>query len=110
MNLSPHPFSLRQLQYVVALAETLSFRKAAERCHVSQPALSAQVAGLEDVLGVRLFERNRRRVLVTPSGAELVERSRQILREADALGDAAQRVSDPLAGTLRVGIIPTVSP
>ena len=61
--MSPHAFTLRQLQYVVALAEALSFRRATERCHVSQPSLSAQLAGLEGALGVRLFERNRRRVL-----------------------------------------------
>ncbi len=66
MKVSPWPFTLRQLQYVVAVAETLSFRVAAERCHVAQPSLSAQLAQLEKALGVRLFERDRRRVLLTP--------------------------------------------
>ena len=55
MHLPPHPFSLRQLQYAVAVADELSFRRAAARCRVSQPSLSAQLAQLEDVLGVRLF-------------------------------------------------------
>src|SRR5438105_1196199 len=60
-----HRFSLRQLEYAVAVADTLNFRKAAERCNVSQPSLSAQVAQLEEAIGVRLFERDRRRVIVT---------------------------------------------
>ena len=69
MKFGPFPFTLRQLQYAIAVAESRSFRRAAERCHVSQPSLSAQLAQLESVLGVTLFERNRRRVLVTPAGA-----------------------------------------
>ena len=108
--MGPHPFTLRQLQYVVAVAETLSFRRAAERCHVSQPSLSAQLAQVEEALGVRLFERNRRRVLATSAGKELVERARRLLVEADDLAQAAQQLGDPLAGTLRVGVIPTISP
>src|SRR6185503_12907059 len=100
--LAPHPFSLRQLQYAVAVAETLSFRKAAERCHVSQPSLSAQLAQLEQVLGVRLFERDRRRVLVTAAGQELIARAGRALLEADHLLEAAARVGDPLSGTLRI--------
>lgn len=105
-----HSFSLRQLQYAVAVAEALSFSRAAEACHVSQPSLSAQLAQLEVVLGVRLFERDRRRVLPTAAGRELVERARLVLRDADDLVLAARRVRDPLAGTLRVGVIPTISP
>jgi LysR family hydrogen peroxide-inducible transcriptional activator len=107
---APHPFTLRQLQYVVAVADTLSFRRAAELCRVSQPSLSAQLAQVEDALGVQLFERDRRHVLVTAAGAQLVGRARRLLIEADDLMQAAKRVGNPLAGTLRVGIIPTVSP
>lgn len=110
MNLAPHPFSLRQLQYAVAVAESLSFRKAADRCRVSQPSLSAQVAQLETALGLRLFERDRRRVLVTTAGRDVVERARIVLRETDDLVETAQRAGDPLAGTLRIGVIPTISP
>jgi LysR family hydrogen peroxide-inducible transcriptional activator len=110
MNLSPHPVSLRQLQYAVAVADALSFRRAAERCHVSQPSLSAQLAQLEDCLGVRLFERDRRRVLLTSAGQGLIERMRRVLIEADDLVEAARRAGDPLAGTLRIGVIPTISP
>src|SRR5689334_4758780 len=109
MNLAAHPFTLRQLQYVVAVAETLSFRQAAERCSVSQPALSAQLAQMEEALGVRLFERDRRRVLVTAAGRAVVERARGVLRETDDLVEVARRSGDALAGTLRIGIIPTIS-
>lgn len=107
---SPLPASLRQLQYAVAVAEARSFRRAAELCHVTQPTLSAQVAELEHALGVRLFERNRRAVLLTPAAEELIARARRILVEADDLAEAARRLGHPLAGTLRIGVIPTVSP
>jgi LysR family hydrogen peroxide-inducible transcriptional activator len=110
MNLGSHPYTLRQLQYAVAVADTLSFRKAAEQCHVSQPSLSAQLAQLESALGVHLFERDRKRVLPTAAGKELVRRARQMLIEADDLVTAAKQLGDPLAGTLRVGVIPTISP
>jgi len=110
INLAPHPFTLRQLQYAVAVADSLSFRKAAERCHVSQPSLSAQLAQMEETLGVRLFERDRRRVLVTPGGKEILERARRVLLEADDLSSAARSAADPLAGIVRIGVIPTISP
>ena len=110
MNLSPLSLSLRQLQYAVAVADTLSFRVAAERCHVAQPSLSAQLAQLEDALGVRLFERDRRHVLLTTAGRDLVERARRVLREADDLVEAAARAGDPLSGRLAIGVIPTISP
>jgi len=109
-DLAPHAFTLRQVQYAVAVAESLSFRRAAELCHVSQPSLSAQLAQLEQALGVRFFERDRRRVLVTAAGKELLDRARSLLLEANDLTAAAKRVGDPLAGTLRIGVIPTISP
>lgn len=110
MKLGAHPFTLRQLQYAVAVAETLSFSRAAERCHVSQPSLSNQLAQLEAALGVRLFERDRRHVLATAAGEPMLERARAILREVDDLVDLAQRSADPLTGTIRLGVIPTLSP
>ena len=110
MKLETHPFSLRQLQYAVAVADELSFSRAAVRCHVSQPSLSAQVAQLEAALGTQLFERDRRRVLPTTAGAPILERARAILREVDDLADQARESADPLAGTLRLGVIPTISP
>jgi LysR family hydrogen peroxide-inducible transcriptional activator len=107
---APHPLTLRQLQYVVAVAEARSFRRAAEQCGVSQPSLSAQLAQLEDVLGSRLFERERRPVLLTPAGEQIVERARRLVVDADDLVEAARRLGDPLAGSLRIGVIPTISP
>lgn len=106
----PHPFTLRQLQYALAVAEELSFHRAAERCHVSQPSLSAQVAELEESLGVRLFERDRRRVLVSKAGEQLLGSLRRALVSADDLALAARQNVDPLNGTLSLGVIPTVSP
>lgn len=110
MHFAPRPITLRQLQYAVAVAEELSFRKAAELCGVSQPALSSQLAELEGSLGVTLFERDRRRVLITREGKELIERARRLLVEADDLIEAGQRLRDPLKGTLRIGVIPTIAP
>lgn len=108
--MKPHNFSLRQLQYLIAVADTGRFRRAAELCHVSQPALSAQLAQLESVLGFRVFERDRRRVLLTREGEELIARARGLLTEADDLIAAAARLGDPLAGTVRLGVIPTIAP
>jgi LysR family hydrogen peroxide-inducible transcriptional activator len=107
---APHPFSLRQLQYAIAVGEARNFRRAAQLCAVSQPSLSAQLALLEDTLGVRLFERDRRGVLLTAAGQDLIARARRVLLETDDLVEAARRLRDPLAGTLRLGVIPTVSP
>jgi LysR family transcriptional regulator, hydrogen peroxide-inducible genes activator len=105
-----HDLSIRQLQYVVAVADTLGFHRAAERCHVSQPTLSAQVQQLEDVVGVRIFERDRRGVLLTPAGEAIVARARRVLLALDELLGEAERVSDPFAGTFRIGVIPTIAP
>jgi LysR family hydrogen peroxide-inducible transcriptional activator len=110
MRPAPHPFTLRQAQYAVAVADLRSFRRAAELCRVSQPALSSQLAGLEEGLGARLFERDRRRVLLTPAGEQLLDRLRRLLVEADDLVDAARRLGDPTTGTLRLGILPTIAP
>jgi LysR family hydrogen peroxide-inducible transcriptional activator len=103
-------FTLRQMQYLVAVAEMLSFRRAAELCNVSQPSLSAQIAEMETSLGVALFERDRRGVLVTAAGREIISRARRVLVEADDFAEAANRFVDPLAGTLRIGVIPTIAP
>ena len=110
MNTRPHTFTLRQLQYACAVADHLSFRQAAEVCHVAQPSLSAQVAELEAAIGVQLFERDRRRVLVTARGQGVLERARQLLLRADDLEDAAKRLTDPFDGSMRIGVIPTIAP
>jgi LysR family hydrogen peroxide-inducible transcriptional activator len=102
--------SLRQLEYAVAVADHHSFRKAAAACEVTQPALSTQIAQLERDVGAQIFERDRRRVLVTPAGEELIARARRILGEVDELVDGAGRHREPLSGTVRLGVIPTVAP
>ena len=102
--------SLRQLECLVAVAEHLSFRRAAETVSITQPALSLQIQQLERMLGLRLFERDRRRVLVTPAGEALAERARLALGEVDAFVETAGNLLDPLAGTLRLGVIPTIAP
>lgn len=106
----PSDLSLRQLEYIVALADTLGFHRAAEQVHVSQPSLSAQIQQAEAVLGVRLFERNQKRVLLTPAGASVLARARNVLREAEDLLAAARQWQDPFCGAWRLGLIPTVAP
>jgi LysR family hydrogen peroxide-inducible transcriptional activator len=101
--------SLGALRYLVALAETCHFGRAAARCHVSQPALSEQVARLERVLGAPLVERGRSTRL-TATGSEVVARARRILREVEELADAADAGRAPLSGSLRLGVIPTLGP
>lgn len=110
MQFESLPLSLRQLQYVLAIDEAQSFSRAAERCHVSQPSLSAQVAQLEDSLGVRLFERDRRRVLRTAAGEIVIAHARRVLLASSDLLTAAQACQDPWGGRWRLGVIPTISP
>ena len=102
--------TLRDLEYLVALAETRHFGRAAERCHVSQPTLSAQLRKLEDSLGVALVERRPRKLALTQAGEAVVERARRMLRDADDIRTLARASQDPLAGQLKVGLIPTLGP
>jgi len=102
--------TVRQLQCLVAVAEALNFRQAAEACFITQPALSAQIQQLESLLGVRLFERDRRKVLPTAAGAAMAHKARDVLAELRDLAEAASAFKDPLSGRLRLGVIPTVAP
>ncbi len=102
--------SLRDLEYALAVADLRHFGRAAERCGVSQPALSEQIRKLEALLRVPLFERSRKSVEVTPEGAELLLQARQVVREARHLLDSARLHGDPLSGPLRLGVIPTLGP
>jgi LysR family hydrogen peroxide-inducible transcriptional activator len=102
--------NLRDLKYVIAVAETRHFGRAAERCFVSQPTLSGQIKKLEEELGVTLFERTNRSVEITPVGEDILAHARQMMEQADAIEQLAQAHQDPLAGPLRVGAIPTLSP
>ncbi len=102
--------NLRDLEYLVALAETGHFGRAAQRCHVSQPTLSAQLRKLEEFLGVALVERRPRRVALTQAGAAVVERARRMLQDAEDIRGLARACQDPLSGPLKVGLIPTLGP
>lgn len=102
--------TLRQLRYLVELADRLNFRQAAEALFVTQSTLSAGIKELESVLGVALVERDQRTVRLTPVGAEVVERARALLAAAEDLVGAVQSAAAPLAGTLRLGVIPTIAP
>lgn len=108
MNLSG--LSLRDLEYAVAVAELGSFVKAAERCHVSQPSLSVQVAKLETRLGTPLFERTTRRVIVTAEGRILIDQIRKVLLEARNLLALSSRSLKPFGGALRLSAIATLGP
>src|SRR5215510_12730316 len=110
MNFSPHAFSLRQLQYIVAAADLLSFNRAADECHVSQPSLSLQIAEVERVLAITIFGRDPHRVALTAARRDFVESARAVLHATDALAETARRCIDPFSGTLRIGVIPTISP
>ena len=110
MRLSPHPFTLRQLQYLVAVAEQRSFRKAADLCHVAQPSLSSQFLHLEQALGLTLFDRGPRQVILTEAGARLVEQARMLLVGADDILQACASFADPFSATLRLGVIPSAGP
>jgi LysR family hydrogen peroxide-inducible transcriptional activator len=102
--------TLQELKYVVALAETRNFRRAAEKVFVSQPSLSASVKKLEDELGVRLFERGPREVLLTEAGEQVVAQARRVLDEAARVREVARHGRDPLRGVLRLGVIHTIAP
>ena len=102
--------NLKDLKYLVALADTGHFGKAAERCYVSQPTLSAQLKKLEQYLGVQLVERQPNNVQLTEVGRKVVERARGMLRSGEEIIALARDNKDPLSGTLKVALIPTVGP
>ena len=101
---------MHQIRYFLAVCQELNFTRAAEACHVAQPSLSAQVALAERLLGVRVFERDRRHVRLSPAGEALVQQARRVLVAASDLRDLAQQFSDPFHGSLRLGVIPTLGP
>ena len=102
--------NLRDLKYLVAVADSRHFGHAAEHCFVSQPTLSGQIKKLEQELGVTLFERTKRSVETTPLGEAIVAQARQVLEQAETLKRIARTHQDPLVGPLRLGAIPTLSP
>ncbi|KTD61400.1 LysR substrate-binding domain-containing protein [Legionella spiritensis] len=102
--------NLRDLQYFVTLAKTEHFGEAARACFVSQPTLSMQIKKLEGELGVVLFERDNKRVMLTGSGKQLLGRAKEILAQVVEMKEIAHAANDPLSGELRLGVIPTVAP
>ena len=101
---------LKDLRYLVAVADTRHFGRAAAKCFISQPTLSAQLRKLEQDLGVQLIERQPRRVALTPAGEEVTRHARQMLETAEAIVTLAQLRRDPLAGQLRLALLPTIGP
>lgn len=102
--------SIKQLSYALALEKTLHFKKAAELCHVSQSALSTALNELENQLGLQMFERDSKKVLITPIGQEVLKRAQNIMLEVDDLRCLADSHKAPLSFPITVGIIPTIAP
>lgn len=102
--------SFKQLSYALAVEKTLHFKKAAEMCHVSQSALSTAITEMEKQLGLQVFERDNKKVLVTPVGQEVLERARNIMLQIEDLGHLADSQKAPLSFPISVGVIPTIAP
>ena len=102
--------SIKQLSYALAVQKTLHFKKAAELCNISQSALSTALSELEKDLGLRIFERNNKMVLITPIGKEVLKQARSIILQVEDLQGFASRQKPPLSFPLIVGVIPTIAP
>ena len=102
--------SMRQLQYLVALADTQHFGRAADRCYITQSTLSAGIRDLESALGIPIAERSNRRVLITPAGLRIAERAGTLLRDAEEILELARVGRAPMTGEMRLGVIPTIGP
>jgi LysR family hydrogen peroxide-inducible transcriptional activator len=102
--------TLSELRYIVAVAREHNFRRAAEKCFVTQPALSLAIQKLEEELGLKLFERKKTDVTTTPIGAQIVEQAMRVLEEAEKIKELARHGANPLAGPIRFGVIHTIGP
>lgn len=102
--------NLRDLRYLVALADERHFGRAAAACFVSQPTLSTQIRKLEEELGVALVERAPRKVMLTPIGVQVADRARRIVADVEQMKALARRSMDPEAGSIRLGLFPTLGP
>ncbi|MBL4660127.1 MAG: LysR family transcriptional regulator, partial [Alcanivoracaceae bacterium] len=102
--------SFKQLSYALAAAETLHFKKASEKCNISQSALSTALNELEKQLGLKIFERNNKKVLITPAGHNILQQASQILLQVNDLEHFAETHKEPLSFPLSIGIIPTIAP
>jgi LysR family hydrogen peroxide-inducible transcriptional activator len=101
--------NLRDLSYLVAVADLRSFVQAAEQCCISQPTLSTQIKKMEQGLGVQIFERTNKKVLATELGEQIIASARRVLLEVDHIKELAENAQNPLAGNFRLGAIPTLS-
>lgn len=101
--------NLRDLEYLVAVAELKNFSLASVRCHVTQPTLSNQVKKVESYLNTKIFERTNKKVMLTETGKEIITSAKRILREVDTIKEIAEHAQDPLSGTFRLGAFPTLS-
>lgn len=102
--------SFKQLSYALALGRTLHFKQAASDCNISQSALSTALAELEKQLGLKLFERDNKKVLITPIGEEVLARAQQIVQQVEALEQFGTTILAPLSYPIKVGLIPTIAP
>jgi len=102
--------TMKQLEYLAALADTRHFGRASERCHVTQSTLSAGIRDLESVLGTAVAERSNRRVLITRVGMQIAERAKALLRDAEEVMEMARAGHLPMTGEMRLGVIPTIGP
>ncbi len=101
--------NLRDLRYLVAVADLRSFIQAADQCYISQPTLSTQIKKMEETLGVQIFERTNKKVIPTELGNKIIASARRILLEVDTIESIADNAQDPLAGNFRLGAFPTLS-
>lgn len=101
--------NLRDLEYIVAVADCLNFSEAAQQCHVSQPTLSAQIKKLEEEIGSAIFERSNKRVMATDAGEAIIARARRVIAEVDGIRETARLACDPLSGKFRLGAFPTLA-
>ena len=102
--------TMKQLEYLAALADTRHFGRASERCHVTQSTLSAGIRDLESVLGTAVAERSNRRVLITRVGMQIAERAKALLRDAEEVMELARAGRSPMTGEMCLGVIPTIGP
>ena len=102
--------TIKQINYTLAAAKALHFKKAAEMCFVSPSTLSAAIADLEAQLGVQIFERDNKKVLITPMGQKVLEKARAIKLQMQDFAALGQSLEDPMANALSLGIIPTIGP
>lgn len=101
--------NLREMSYLVAVANLHNFSKAAEHCNVSQPTLSTQIKKMEEWLGVKIFERNNKRVMITEKGQDIIQSAKKILQEVERIKEIAECSHSPFAGKFRLGAFPTLS-